>query len=67
MNKKEIARIIEALEDQGFSATRTAKNHWLIRNAENRVVATLASTPSDRRGLANSIARLRRAGFIWQR
>ncbi|WP_433330006.1 hypothetical protein [Spirillospora sp. CA-294931] len=65
MNKKEIARLIKVLETQGFSVTKTRKGHWLVRDPEGHVIATLASTPSDTRGFANSVARLRRAGFIW--
>jgi hypothetical protein len=65
MNKKEIRRLIRALEDQGFTVQPTRKNHWLVRDLEGKVIATLASTPSEHRGLANAIARLRRSGFIW--
>lgn len=58
-------RLIKALEAQGFDVERTRKGHWLVRNADGLAVATIAGTASDHRSLANVIARLRRAGFIW--
>jgi predicted RNA binding protein YcfA (HicA-like mRNA interferase family) len=65
MKRKEINRLIRVLEDQGFTAEKTRKGHWLVRSPEGRVIATLAATPSDHRSIINSIARLRKAGFIW--
>lgn len=64
-NKKETKDLIKALEAQGFTVSKTRKNHYAVRDAEGRFITTLASTPSDRRGFYNAIARLRRAGFIW--
>jgi predicted RNA binding protein YcfA (HicA-like mRNA interferase family) len=61
----EITRLLRALPAQGFAAKRTKKSHWLIYNRDGRVVATLAGTGSDMRGLHNAIAKLRRAGLIW--
>jgi hypothetical protein len=65
MSAKDIAGIIRELERQSFTVTRTAKNHWIVRSADGRRVATLPSTPSDRRSLLNALAALRRAGFQW--
>jgi len=65
MADKDMKRLIKVLRQQGFTVDPTAKGHWLVRNAEGRVVATLAGTGSDHRGFANALARLRRAGLIW--
>jgi hypothetical protein len=61
----DIRKLLKAAENQGFTVERTAKNHWLIRNADGLAVATVASTPSDHRTWANTLARLRRAGLRW--
>lgn len=62
---KELRRLLKAAEAQGFTVERTAKGHWLIRNAQGRAVATISGTPSDHRSWRNGLAALRRAGLIW--
>lgn len=64
MSRKEIAKILKALDEQGFEARRGGSSHWKIY-ADGRLIAVLSATPSDRRGLLNVIAVLRRAGFVW--
>jgi predicted RNA binding protein YcfA (HicA-like mRNA interferase family) len=65
MASKEVAKIIRELERQGFTVKRSGGGHWLIYTADERWAATMSATPSDRRGLLNAIAMLRRAGFVW--
>lgn len=60
---KELDRIIDALEDQGFEARPTKNGHWVVYR-EGRRIATLAGTPSDGRSWLNSLAPLKREGFI---
>lgn len=66
MNKKEIKDLLKALEAQGFKVSKTRNNHYAVRNAKGEFITTLASTPSEYKGYANGIARLRRAGFVWK-
>lgn len=61
----DLRKLLAALEEQGFDVERTKSGHWLVRNAEGLAVATIAGTPSDHRGLRNTISRLRRAGLKW--
>lgn len=64
MSSKEIAKLIRQLEAQGFTVRRTKGNHYLVRDAAGRAIATLAATPSDHRGAKNVLAELRRAGYV---
>lgn len=59
----ELARLVKALQAQGFTVTKTAKNHLLVRDPTGRAITTLAGTPSDWRSTRNGIATLKRAGF----
>ncbi len=62
---KELRSLLKAAEAQGFTTERTAKGHWLVRDAQGRAVATISGTPSDHRSWRNGLARLKRAGLIW--
>lgn len=61
---KDLRKIAQALEDQGFEVVTTTKGHLKVLR-DGRVVAVFAGTPSDRRSLRNSLARAKRAGFRW--
>jgi len=63
---KDLRKVLEEAERQGFSVKRTRKGHYQVRNAENVVVAVFSGTASDHRSLRNGIAQLKRAGFIWR-
>lgn len=64
---KDLKRLIKELEAQGFEVEiRRGNPHPIVRK-DGRRVATLASSPSDRRSWDNGIAYLRRAGFRWKR
>ncbi len=60
---KDLKTLLRALDDQGFSVRRSGKGHLLVQRG-GRTVATLAGTPSDWRSHRNSLAALRRAGFV---
>jgi hypothetical protein len=62
---KGLRKLLKALDDQDFTAERTKRQHWLIRDQQGRAVTTIAGTPSCPRSSDNSLARLRRAGFVW--
>lgn len=62
---KDTSKLIKELRKQGFTAVRSkGSQHWKIYNSEGRLVCSMASTPSDHRSLLNSIAHLKRAGFV---
>jgi transcription initiation factor IIE alpha subunit len=64
MANKDLRKIIQALEDQGFAVSRTKKGH--LRVLLNGVwVTTLPGTPSDWRSFRNALAAAKRAGFQW--
>ena len=60
---KEVKVIIRALEAQGFEVWIPKNQHPTVYR-DGRRISTLPSTPSDRRSLLNSLAPLKRAGFI---
>lgn len=61
---KDLRKIVKALEAQDFEVVTTRNGHLMVYR-EGRWVGTFAGTPSDRRGILNTLARLRRAGFRW--
>jgi len=60
---KDLRKLLDAVEAQGFTVTRTRKGHYLVRNAEGAAVTTIAGTASDHRSIKNSLSPLKRAGF----
>lgn len=63
----DLRRLAKALKQQGFTVGTTTKGHIVVRDANDRHVATTSGTPSDPRSRKNFLAELRRAGFIWNR
>lgn len=61
---KDLAKLVKALDKQGFTTRLTGKGHVTVTK-DGQWVTTLAGTPSDWRGWRNAIARLRAAGFVW--
>ena len=64
---KELRKLLEAIEEQGFHTKRTANGHHTVRTPDGQFVTVISGTPSDKRGTRNALAALRRAGFIWPR
>lgn len=61
---KDLKKIVKALEAQGFEVKVTKRGHVIVTR-NGHFVATFAGTASDWRGLKNSLARARKAGFRW--
>ena len=59
---KEVMALLRIAEEQGCTWDTTGKGHYRVRAADRRVIALTAGTPSDRRGLKNFRADLRRGG-----
>ncbi len=62
--KKELKKIVKALEEQGFEVTPTSDGHQLVRK-DGRRITTFSGSPSDHRSWKNSLNHARRAGFRW--
>jgi len=60
---KDLRKLIARIEAAGGTVNRTRKNHWQVRNQENRIVAVLPSTPSDVRSMRNCLADMKRGGL----
>lgn len=61
---KDLKKLLEALDEQGFEVKSTKKSHLRILKG-GKPVTTLAGTPSDRRSWLNGLSHLKRHGFIW--
>ncbi|TQM82938.1 hypothetical protein FHX81_5350 [Saccharothrix saharensis] len=65
--RKEVRKLLEELERQGFTYRVTSKQHYMVFRPSGQWAATIAGTASDSRSLANAISELRNAGFVWRR
>ncbi|MHB9861996.1 hypothetical protein [Streptomyces sp. YIM S03343] len=63
--KKDFQQLRQELAAQGFEVRQLKNNHYAVYQ-DSVWVCGLPATPSDTRGLANQIAALRRAGFVWK-
>lgn len=66
MDRKTIKAILNEAEAQGFVLKRLKSGHTSVFK-DGVYAATFAGTGSEYRGAKNSLAALRRAGFIWPR
>ena len=63
---KETEAILQDAEAQGFrveQAKGRGNTHFLVYGPDGRLVSNFASTPSDWRGLRNSLSYLKKAGY----
>jgi predicted RNA binding protein YcfA (HicA-like mRNA interferase family) len=61
----DVRKLVKALTRQGFEVARTRSNHHLEVRKDGTRVALMSGTSGDRREIANTVARCRRAGFAW--
>ncbi|WP_051898632.1 hypothetical protein [Sciscionella sediminilitoris] len=59
---KDVRKLIRRLEAQGFEVRYSAKGYPLVYR-DGEFVTKLPQTPSDWRGLKNSVAHLKRHGY----
>lgn len=62
-SKKDFQQLIKQAERQGWVVTKTKGNHLRWVSPSGRIVFS-AFTPSDKRGLLNTIKELRVGGFV---
>lgn len=60
---KHTRALVRDLVRQGFQIRITRRGHYQV-SKNHRVIAVLPGTPSDRRSMSNSLADLRRGGFV---
>ncbi|GAA3087283.1 hypothetical protein GCM10020000_87630 [Streptomyces olivoverticillatus] len=64
MADKDVRELKKALKKQGFVVRETKNGHYQVFGKDGAFVTVLPGTPSDHRSLKNSMAYLKRAGFI---
>lgn len=66
MSKKDLQKILEALEDQGWRVEETKRGHYMAYPPDkSQGPVSIGGTPSDRRALMNALSLLERRGFRW--
>ena len=59
---KETRELVRRVEKQGWRVEQR-KDGWMCYSPDGKTMVLIHRTPSDRRGLQNTIARLRKGGF----
>lgn len=62
ITNRDVRSLVKAIEAAGGRVVRSKRGHFKVY-IEDRLVTTLPQTPSDRRGLLNARAAIRRAGI----
>ena len=62
-SKKDMKALTEALRAQGFEVERARNGHWRV-TAPTGARMQMAATPSDHRGILNTVTRLKRIGYV---
>lgn len=58
--------MVKEAERQGWRCELLKSGHWRLYAPDGEHIVHKASTPSDHRDLANTIATMRRYGFKWR-
>lgn len=61
--KKDMKKLLKAVEEQGFTYRRTTKGHYAVYK-DGRIIAVMSGTSSDHRSDKNALADLKRNGFV---
>jgi len=65
-SRNELAEVLIAAEEQGWTVDRTAKSHYrLVPPGPGDIVICSSSPRSSKRERAQTLSRMRRSGFIW--
>jgi hypothetical protein len=62
---KEVGELVREAAQQGWRCELRKSGHWLMFPPNGMPPVAVAGTPSDHRWKANTIAKMRRAGFVW--
>jgi hypothetical protein len=63
--QKEVRELVKAAKKQGWRVKETKKG-YLLYDPSGRHKELVHQTPSDPRGLRDSLSRMRRFGFKWR-
>jgi hypothetical protein len=63
--QKEVRELVKVAKKQGWRVKQTKKG-YLLHDPSGLHKETLHKTPSDPRGLRDSLSRMRRFGFEWR-
>lgn len=62
---KDTKKLLAEAQRQGFVVRYNRKGHAEVCDQDGRKITTFAGSASDYRSWRNSLAPLRRAGFVW--
>lgn len=57
--------VVAEARRQGWRVEK--KKHWKLYAPDGRIMEVIASTPGSTGGVEQSIRRMRRAGFVWDK
>jgi predicted RNA binding protein YcfA (HicA-like mRNA interferase family) len=64
--RKELKEMLAAARAQGWRVEQRRSGHYLLYAPDGVHIVTVAGTPSDRRAIEITAARMRRYGFRWK-
>ena len=64
--KKDLKKILQEAKRQGWRVVLLESGHYRLYAPDGEHIVDASGTPSDRRGLDNMLAQMRRYGFKWR-
>jgi hypothetical protein len=64
--RKELKELLAAAREQGWRVKRLPSGHFMLYAPDGVNKVTVGGTPSDRRAITITVARMRRYGFRWR-
>lgn len=65
MMASEWTKVLKAAGEQGWRVESTKKGFRLLPPDPSKSAVAIHRTPSDHRAMKNTIAQMRRSGFVW--
>jgi predicted RNA binding protein YcfA (HicA-like mRNA interferase family) len=63
---KDFKKMLREAQRQGWRVEQTKGGHWRLYAPDGEHIVHAAGTPSDTRSLDNTLAQMRRYGFVWK-
>jgi hypothetical protein len=64
--RKDIEHIIRMARRQGWRVEKAKSGHWMLYSPDGSAIVVASATPSSHRSVEQTIAKLRRCGFVWK-